>query len=97
MDLEGNWWEIEAGGVLGISSPVTKVNVPLLAKLLGVKELDLARPQGKLEFLVWADYATLIPAVMKTVGTLQLMKKAIVYRVLMDLLEKTNWKDLSCS
>lgn len=52
MDLEGNWWEIEAGGVLGISSPVTKVNVPLLAKLLGVKELDLARPQGKLEFLV---------------------------------------------
>lgn len=47
MDLEENWWQIEACGISEISSPVTKVKVPLLAKVLGVKELDLARPSGK--------------------------------------------------
>lgn len=79
MDLEENWWQTEACGISEISSPVTKVNVPLLAKVLGVKELDLARPSGKLEFLVGADYACLIPVLVKTAGNLQFMKNQFGY------------------
>ncbi|XP_037774993.1 uncharacterized protein LOC119572051 [Penaeus monodon] len=79
MDTEGNIWEIEACGIMEITSEVPKIDVSKMLEILEASELKICRPWGKIELLIGTDYAGLMPVVLKTVGNLQLMKNAFGY------------------
>ena len=74
IDAEGTQCTIEAVGFEKITSGIGEVNITDIASKLGVDPQEIDRPKGEIDMLIGTDYCTLLPMVVKTAGSLQLMK-----------------------
>lgn len=57
-----------------INSGIGEINITDIASKLGVDPQEINRPKGVIDMLIDTKYCTLLPMVVKTVGSLQLMK-----------------------
>ncbi|XP_064105892.1 uncharacterized protein LOC135215277 [Macrobrachium nipponense] len=73
-DLTGTEWTIEACGINEITSDIAEFDTTLIAKLFGVEEWNICRPTGKVDLLIGVDHSSMIPQVVRTIDTLQLMQ-----------------------
>nr|XP_027237393.1 uncharacterized protein LOC113828586 [Penaeus vannamei] len=92
VDAEGNLWEIEACGIMEITSEVPKFDLSKVLDILDASELKIRRPWGKIELLIGTDYAGIMPIVLKTVGNFQLMKNAFGYCIRESFLSELMFK-----
>ncbi|XP_066947040.1 uncharacterized protein [Macrobrachium rosenbergii] len=73
-DLTGTEWTIEACSINEITSDIAEFDTTLIAKLFGVEEWKICRPTGKVDLLIGVDHSSMIPQVVRTIDTLQLMQ-----------------------
>ncbi|XP_045127294.1 uncharacterized protein LOC123513898 [Portunus trituberculatus] len=79
-DLDGKIWRITAYGIESITSTVCKVDLTEVTKLFeGVSVTDLDMPEGDIDLLIGTDWCNLMPEVISSVGTLQLMRSMFGY------------------
>ncbi len=81
MDRLGKIWQVKAYGLEEVTSDVWEVDSHKLSKILQVQPHLLVRPVGKIDMLIGSDYCQLLPKVVKTVDSLQLLVNQFVYCV----------------
>ncbi|XP_045117673.1 uncharacterized protein LOC123508205 [Portunus trituberculatus] len=78
-DCYGEVRVLKACGIAEITSETYPVDTRSVATLLGVQDKDIERPHGKIDLLIGSDYCELLPSVVRTVGSLQLMRGPFGY------------------
>lgn len=81
VDQHGKVWHINAYGMDEITSNVWNVDTLELSRILKVQQHLLIRPVGKVDMLIGTDCCELLPKVIKTVGSLQLLENQFGYCV----------------
>ncbi|XP_076028384.1 uncharacterized protein LOC143017480 [Oratosquilla oratoria] len=81
VDQQGKIWKIKAYGLDEITSNVYEVDANELSRILQVNPMLLVRPVGKVDMLIGSDCCQLLPKVIKTVGSLQLLENQFGYCV----------------
>ena len=80
IDSDEKCWEVHAFGIDEITSELNPVNTSSVAKLFrGIQPQDIKRPYGSIDMLIGIDCCVIMPEVVETVGSLQLLKNQFGY------------------